>query len=68
MGYFRGVVHGLIIGGAAALLYAPKPGREMRSDLSERLDQVRAGAKTSEISAQDADVKSREIELARTVL
>jgi gas vesicle protein len=41
MGYIRGVVHGLIIGGAVALLYAPKPGREMRSDLSERLDQVR---------------------------
>jgi len=41
MGYFRGVVHGLIIGGAVALLYAPKPGREMRSDLSDRLDQVR---------------------------
>jgi gas vesicle protein len=41
MGYFRGVVHGLIIGGAVALLYAPKPGREMRSELSERLDQVR---------------------------
>jgi len=41
MGYFRGVVHGLIIGGAVALLYAPKPGRQMRTDLSERLDQVR---------------------------
>ncbi len=41
MGYFRGVVHGLIIGGAVALLYAPKPGREMRSELSDRLDQVR---------------------------
>jgi gas vesicle protein len=41
MGYFRGVVHGLIIGGAVALMYAPKPGREMRSDLSEKLDQVR---------------------------
>ena len=41
MGYLRGVVHGAIIGGAIALLYAPKPGRQMREELSERLDQVR---------------------------
>ena len=41
MGYLKGVVHGLIIGGAVALLYAPKPGRQMREELSERLDQVR---------------------------
>jgi gas vesicle protein len=41
MGYLRGVVHGVIIGGAVALLYAPKPGRQMREELSERLDQVR---------------------------
>ncbi len=41
MGYLRGVVHGMIIGGAVALLYAPKPGRQIREDLSERLDQVR---------------------------
>jgi len=41
MGYFRGVVHGLIIGGAVALLYAPKPGRQMRTELSDRLDKVR---------------------------
>src|ERR1700737_396270 len=41
MGYLRGIVHGAIIGGAVALLYAPKPGRQMREDLSERLDQMR---------------------------
>jgi gas vesicle protein len=41
MGYLRGIVHGAIIGGAVALLYAPKPGRQMREDLSDRLDQVR---------------------------
>jgi gas vesicle protein len=41
MGYLRGIVHGAIIGGAVALLYAPKPGRQMREELSERLDQVR---------------------------
>jgi gas vesicle protein len=31
----------MIIGGAVALLYAPKPGREMRADLSNRMDQMR---------------------------
>jgi gas vesicle protein len=41
MGYLRGIVHGAIIGGAVALLYAPKPGRQTREELSERLDQVR---------------------------
>jgi gas vesicle protein len=41
MGYLRGIVHGAIIGGAVALLYAPKPGRQMREELSERLDQMR---------------------------
>src|SRR3984893_9594561 len=41
MGYLRGIVHGAIIGGAVALLYAPKPRRQMREELSERLDQVR---------------------------
>ena len=41
MGYLRGIVHGMIIGGAVALLYAPKPGRQMREELSERLDQMR---------------------------
>src|ERR1700736_2380475 len=41
MGYLRGIVHGMIIGGAVALLYAPKPGREMGEELSDRLDQVR---------------------------
>ena len=41
MGYLKGVLHGAIIGGAVALLYAPKPGKEMRVELSDRLDQVR---------------------------
>jgi gas vesicle protein len=41
MGYLKGVMHGMIIGGAVALLYAPKPGRQMREELSDRFDQVR---------------------------
>jgi gas vesicle protein len=31
----------MIIGGAVALLYAPKPGRQLRDELSDRFDQMR---------------------------
>jgi gas vesicle protein len=41
MGYLRGVVHGLIIGGTVALLYAPKPGKHMRQELSDRFEKAR---------------------------
>lgn len=41
MGYLRGVMHGMLIGGAVALLYAPRPGREMRQELSDRFARVR---------------------------
>lgn len=41
MGYMRGVIHGLIIGGTVALLYAPKPGTQMRQELSDRIEKVR---------------------------
>lgn len=41
MGYVRGVVHGVMLGAAVALLYAPKPGRQLRQDLNSRLDRVR---------------------------
>ena len=41
MGYLRGIFHGALIGGAVALLYAPKPGRELRQELNDRLDQMR---------------------------
>ena len=41
MGYVRGLVHGMIIGSAVALLYAPKPGRQLRDELADRLDQMR---------------------------
>lgn len=35
--FTKGLVIGALLGAAAALLYAPKPGRELRSDLSEKL-------------------------------
>ena len=41
MGYLRGVMHGMLIGGAVALLYAPRPGRETRQELSDRFARVR---------------------------
>jgi gas vesicle protein len=41
MGYLRGVMHGMLIGGAVALLYAPRPGRETRQELSDRFSRVR---------------------------
>ena len=41
MGYLRGVMHGMLIGGAVALLYAPRPGRETRRELSDRFSKVR---------------------------
>ncbi len=41
MGYLRGVVHGMMLGAAAALLYAPKEGRQLRQDLSSRLEYMR---------------------------
>jgi gas vesicle protein len=41
MGYLRGVMHGVLIGGAVALLYAPRPGREMRQELSDRFSKVK---------------------------
>jgi gas vesicle protein len=41
MGYLRGVVHGMMLGAAAALLYAPKEGRQLRQELSSRLEHLR---------------------------
>ena len=66
MGYLRGVFHGMLIGGAAALLYAPKPGREMRSELSGRFDQVRREVQPVIDQAQDA-VETARPQVERTI-
>ena len=66
MGYLRGVMHGLLIGGAAALLYAPKPGREMRAELSDRLNQVRGQMQPVIDQAQDA-VEAARPQVERTI-
>lgn len=40
-GYFRGVIFGALVGGLAALLLAPKSGRETRKDIQGRLGEFR---------------------------
>lgn len=41
MGYMRGVLHGVVVGAAVALLYTPKRGEEMREELSRRVEELR---------------------------
>jgi gas vesicle protein len=41
-GFFRGVIIGGIVAGTAALLFAPKSGKETREDLKKRLDETQA--------------------------
>ncbi|WHX48424.1 YtxH domain-containing protein [Paenibacillus woosongensis] len=47
--FTKGLVIGALLGAAAALLYAPKPGRELRSDLTEKLSA--ATDKSKEVAA-----------------
>ncbi|WP_055105227.1 YtxH domain-containing protein [Paenibacillus ihumii] len=47
--FTKGLIIGALLGAAAALLYAPKPGRELRSDLSEKLSA--ATDKSKEVAA-----------------
>src|SRR5438094_7878364 len=60
MGYLRGVVHGAIIGGAVALLFAPKPGLPIREELAERLDQVRGQMQQVVDQAQGCSESARQ--------
>ena len=59
MGYLRGVFHGLVIGGAVALLYAPKPGRQTRRELQQRLDQMRGQVQPALDKAQGVVQQAR---------
>jgi len=60
-GTIKGVIVGGVIGAAAALLLAPKSGRELRSDICDRYSTIQdrtkqilsdAGGKTQEIAKQ----------------
>lgn len=56
-GLFLGFVAGGIVGAIVALLYAPKPGRELRRDIRDRKDKLvdKAGEllSTSPMTAED---------------
>lgn len=58
-----GAAVGLAVGGALALLFAPKPGSELRAELGERVDDLRDRAErtmdTLQESAADLIVRSR---------
>lgn len=60
-----GVVIGLLVGGGLALLFAPKPGREVREDLEGAVDDLRDRAEQViddlQTSASDLVARSRDI-------
>jgi gas vesicle protein len=60
-----GFVFGLLLGAVAALLYAPKPGDNMREELRLRADELKKRAddlqRIAQKIADDASVKGREI-------
>ena len=66
MGYLRGVVHGMVIGGAVALLYAPRPGRELRHELADWLERTRGQVRPVIDQAQQA-VQSARPQVERTL-
>jgi gas vesicle protein len=61
-GMFKGALIGGLIGAAAALLMAPKSGRELRADLSDRYTDV--SDRTKKVLA-DVSIKTQEV--AQTV-
>ncbi|MFC6648563.1 YtxH domain-containing protein [Paenibacillus rhizoplanae] len=71
--FFKGIFIGGLLGAAAALLFAPKPGREMRSDLSDKLtvatDKTKevAGAVTDKTKTIATTVGEKATDLAGTV-
>ncbi|WP_458124096.1 YtxH domain-containing protein [Paenibacillus sp. Z3-2] len=60
--FAKGIFIGGLLGAAAALLFAPKPGRELRGDLSEKVGMVTD--RTKEVATVVGDKAS---ELAKTV-
>lgn len=60
--FLKGAFIGALVGAAAALLFAPKPGRELRGDLSDKLAVV--SDKTKEVCST---VGTKATEIAKTV-
>ncbi|GAB1158957.1 YtxH domain-containing protein [Paenibacillus illinoisensis] len=60
--FAKGIFIGGLLGAAAALLFAPKPGRELRGDLTEKVGLVTD--RTKEVAAVVSD---KATELAKTV-
>ncbi|MFS0873480.1 YtxH domain-containing protein [Paenibacillus xylanilyticus] len=60
--FAKGIFIGGLLGAAAALLFAPKPGRELRGDLTEKVGLVTD--RTKEVAAVVTD---KATELAKTV-
>jgi gas vesicle protein len=60
--FAKGLLIGGLIGAAAALLFAPKPGRELRSELSDKMTIV--SDKTKNVASV---VSSKATDLAKTI-
>jgi gas vesicle protein len=62
-GYFRGLVTGVLVGAAAALLMAPKRGEEMRQELAEGAGRFRE--KADELKGRAEGLSTRVSETAQ---
>ena len=60
-GYFRGLVTGVLVGAATALLLAPKRGEDIRQDLADSAERLKekAGDLSEHLSETAQDLKER---------
>lgn len=60
-GYLRGLVTGVLVGAATALLLAPKRGEDIRQDLAESAERLKEKAEdfSGQISDKAHDIKER---------
>jgi gas vesicle protein len=60
-GYFRGLLTGVLFGAAAALMFAPKRGEEMRGELRGRVDDLRGRAEELQgrVTEAASEIKER---------